>query len=135
MIALAAAGALLAVKGGWAAYRDPDGCRAVAAPVRRTVGPGNPFAAVAVAPRRAPALSFRLGRVPRDPRATLIAGGRAVPLAVSGEMARLADHATLDALRTANTMTVRTRAGFEIYDLRGFPTALDAALAACAPRG
>ncbi|CAM3071870.1 hypothetical protein SPAN111604_02390 [Sphingomonas antarctica] len=131
MILLAAAASLLAVKGGWATFRDGPVCRAVAEPVRRTTTPLKPFAALAVAPGRAPVLSFRLGHVPRDGRAMLTVGGKSVQLAIAGDMARTIDPQAIDALRAGQTMTVRTRAGYEIYDLRGAPTAIDAALAAC----
>lgn len=130
----AAAGALLAVKGGWATFRDGPVCRAVAEPVRRTTAPSKPFAALAVARGRAPALSFRLGDAPRDGRAVLTVAGRSVQLTVAGDLASTADPQAIDALRTGQTMTVRTRAGFAIYDLKGAPTAIDAALAACAAR-
>lgn len=131
MIALVAAAALLAVKGGWAAYQDGVVCRAVAEPVRRTTTKARPFAALAVAPGRAPVLTFKLGRPSRDGRSTLIAGGQSFAMATTGDVARTADPRAIDALRTGQTITVRTRAGFEIYALRGAPTAIDAALAAC----
>lgn len=133
MILLAAAAALLAVKGGWATFSDGNVCRAVAEPVRRTTV-AKPFAALAVAPGRAPVLSFRLGHVPRDGRATLTVGGKSVQLTIAGDIARTADPQAIDAMRAGQTMTVRTRAGFEIYDLKGAPTAIDAALAGCAAR-
>lgn len=132
MIALVAAGALLAVKGGWAAYRDGAVCRALAEPVRRTTTKARPFAALAVAPGRLPVLSFRLGRPSADGKATLIAGGRSFALTGSGDLARTADGAAIDALRAGSqTVTVRTRAGFEIYPTRGAATAFDAVFAAC----
>ncbi len=131
MILIAAAGALLAVKGGWAAYRDGDACRAVAEPVRRTMARVRPFAALAVAPGRSPVLTFKLGRPSRDARATLIAGGQSFGLAADRDIARTADPRAIDALRTGQTVTVRTRAGFEMYATRGAPTAIDAAFAAC----
>ena len=134
MILLAVAGALLAVKGGWATFRDGAVCRAVAEPVRRTTTAAKPFAALAVAPGRAPVLSFRLGHIPRDGRATLTVGGKSIQLAIAGDIARTADPQAIDALRAGQTMTVRTRAGFEIYDLKGAPTAIDAALAGCVAR-
>ncbi len=132
MILLAAAVALLAVKGGWAAYQDGNVCRAVAEPVRKTTTAARPFAAVSVAPGRSPALTVRLGRIARDGRATLTVAGQTVPLMVSGDLARTIDSRAIDAMRAGQTATVRTRSGFEMYDLRGFPTAVDAALAGCA---
>ena len=134
MILLAAAATLLAVKGGWATFRDGAVCRAVAEPVRRTKTDVRPFAAVAVAAGRAPSLSFRIGRPVRDGRATLVIGGRAIPLAVAGDIAHTADAQAIDAMRLGQTMTVRAGGGFEMYELRGAPTAIDAALAGCAPR-
>ena len=131
MILFAAAAALLAVKGGWATFRDGPTCRAVAEPVRRTTTQARPFAAVAVAPGRVPVLSFKLGRPVQGGRAMLTVGGKTIQLVVAGDMARTADPQAIDALRAGQTMTVRTRAGFEIYALRGAPTAIDAALAAC----
>ena len=131
MIALAAAATLLVVKGGWAAYQDGAICRAMAEPVRKTTTKARPFAALATAPGRAPVLTFRLGRPSRDGRATLIAGGQAYALAATGDTARTADARAIESLRVGQTVTVRTRAGFEIYATRGAPTAIDAAFAAC----
>ncbi|HTI31585.1 MAG TPA: hypothetical protein VL405_05595 [Sphingomonas sp.] len=127
----AAPAAQLAVKGGWAAYQDGKVCRAVAEPVRKTTTTARPFAALAAAPGRVPMLTFKLGRIPRDGHATLIVGGRSYALAVSGGFASTGDPAAIDALRGGQTMTVRSRAGFEIYVLRGAPTAIDAALSRC----
>jgi hypothetical protein len=131
MIALAAAATLLAVKGGWAAYQDGHVCRAVAEPVRKTNTKARPFATLAVAPGRTPMLTFKLGRPSADGKATLIAGGKSYALTAMQDLARTADPGAIDALRTGQTITVRTRVGFEIYALRGAPTAIDAAFAAC----
>ena len=131
MIAIAAAAALLAVKGGWAAYQDGKICRAVAEPVRKTTTKARPFAALAVAPGRLPMLSFKLGRPSSDGKATLISGGKSYALTIVGDVARTSDPIAIDSLRAGQTITVRTRAGFEIYVLRGAPTAFDAAFAAC----
>lgn len=131
MIGLAAAAALLAVKGGWAAYQDGKTCRAVAEPVRKTITKARPFAALATAPGRAPVLSFKVGRPSSDGKATLIAAGKSYALSAVGDVARTADPRAIDALRAGQTFTVRTRAGFEIYATRGAATAFDAAFAAC----
>jgi hypothetical protein len=132
LIAIVAASALLAVKGSWAAYRDGAVCRALAEPVRRTTTKARPFAALAVAPGRLPVLSFRLGRPSAGGKATMIAGGRDYALTGTGDVAVTSDPAAIDAFRAGSqTVTVRTRAGYEIYATRGAATAFDAVFAAC----
>ncbi|HEX8555094.1 MAG TPA: hypothetical protein VF695_10340 [Sphingomonas sp.] len=142
MVSQAAARDLIAVHGGWGAFRDPDHCYAIAQPVGRGAARGS-FASVATWPRKAlrQSLHVRLSR-PRDRSAgvTLSVGERRFAL-VAGDRDAFAadaasDRAIVAALRSARSMSIEAvgpggRPFADVYALTGFATAADAAAIAC----
>ncbi|MGE0179956.1 MAG: hypothetical protein AB7O91_09080 [Sphingomonas sp.] len=152
LLALAAAPAFaqrqsLGVFGGWAAFRDPGRCYAIAAPVAGPRPEGwRPFLSVGHWPARGPGgqVHVRLSRAKRDGSAVLLRiDGTSFQLVGSGRDAWApdsgADDAILAAMRTGLNLVVETRAANgarfrEGYQLRGAATAIDAAALACRPR-
>lgn len=134
----------ISVHAGWGAFQDGKRCYAIAEAEPSTAARElDPFASVSIAPD-APALQLRLSRVIRTGSAvTLQIGNRRFRLSGEGATATSRDterggsKAIIAALREADSMTVfardqRSRYFRDIYDLTGAPTAMDAAIVACA---
>ena len=137
----------LGVFGGWAAFRDPGRCYAIAAPVAGPQPEGwRPFLSVGHFPARGAGgqVHVRLSRVKRDGSAVLLRiDGQSYQLVGSGRDAWApdgrADDAILAAMRTGLSLVVETRAANgarfrDGYQLRGAATAIDAAALACRAR-
>lgn len=133
--------------GGWAAFRDPDRCYAIARPAMRSGRARRAaFASVATWPGRGLRSSFhvRLSRErDRSADVVLTAGGRRFRLVAGGWDAWAADgpgdRAIVAALRGARSMSVEAvgrggRPFADSYALAGAATAIDAAALACAGR-
>lgn len=132
---------------GWAAFRDPGRCYAIAAPV---VAAGasrwRPFASVGTWPERGlrSSLHVRLSRErDRSAAVTLSVGERRFTLVAGGVDAWAADAASdraiVAALRSGRSMSVEAvgvggRPFADTYALAGAATAIDAALLACVGR-
>jgi hypothetical protein len=136
----------LGVFGGWAAFRDPGRCYAIAAPVAGPRPEGwRPFLSVGHWPARGPGgqVHVRLSRAKRDGSAVLLRiDGQSFQLVGGGRDAWApdgrADDAILAAMRTGLNLVVETRAADgarfrDGYQLRGAATAIDAAALACRP--
>jgi hypothetical protein len=135
----------LGVYRGWAAFRDPERCYAIAQP-QPTGAPrvGEPFASIANWPAKGlrSSLHVRLSRAVRaGSPVTLSVGERRFRLAGSGVDAFAADAASdraiAAALRAGRSMSVEAvaetgRAYADTYALAGAATAMDAAALACA---
>ncbi len=133
---------------GWGAFRDehPPRCFAIAEPVRPRKGPWRPFASVANWPeaRVRGQLQVRFSQEKSGAAAvTLAIGNRRFALVGAGADAwsadPRADAAIAAAMRSASSMTIRTRATSgsamsDTYALRGAATAMDAAALGCARR-
>lgn len=143
----------LGIFGGWGAFRD-DGlsgggtrCFAIARPSESNRKAQKPaFAAIGVWPDRGVRgrLYIRLGRErARNATVTMtlggrrfrLAGGRATLYAADREM----DRAIIAAMRSATSFSIETLARdgrplVEAYDLKGAPTAIDAARVGCLPK-
>lgn len=132
---------------GWAAFRDPDRCYAIAAPVvAGGAGRWRPFASVGTWPARGlrSSLHIRLSRErDRDAPVTLTVGERRFRLVASGVEAwaedAAGDRALVSALRSGRSMSVEAvgvggRPFADSYALAGAATAIDAAALACAGR-
>jgi len=143
----AAARETVGVYRGWAAFRDPDRCYAIAAPV--VAGGSNrwrAFASVATWPARGlrSSLHVRLSRErDRSVPVTLSVGERRFTLVGGGIDAFAADAASdralVAALRSGRSMSVEAvgvggRPFADTYALAGAATAIDAAALACLPR-
>jgi hypothetical protein len=141
----------LGVFGFWGAFKKdrPKGCYAITAPQatsRRQAGPAvaPAFASVAYWPARAirAQVHFRLSREKRNGSAVLLRIDDRMFQLVGGGSDAWAPGAAADALivaamRSGVTMTVETRSGTgalvrDSYQLRGAPTAIDAAAVGCA---
>lgn len=133
----------ISVHSGWGAFRDGKRCYAIAEAEPTTMQRDlEPFASVSLAPD-APALQLRLSRLIRPGSAvTLQIGNRRFRLSAEGATATSRDvdrggsQAIVAALREAETMVVhardtRSRYFRDIYELKGAPTAMDAALVVC----
>ncbi|MDP1027190.1 invasion associated locus B family protein [Sphingomonas sp. KR1UV-12] len=145
MLAMApvAARDTLGVYRGWAAFRDPERCYAIAQPQGR-VRSGQPFAAVATWPAKSlrASLHVRLSHpVQPDQPVTLSVGERRFRLTATGADAFAADAASdraiVAALRDGRSMSVEAvgQGGHpfaDSYALAGAATAIDAATLACA---
>ncbi|SFP78247.1 hypothetical protein [Sphingomonas rubra] len=132
---------------GWAAFRDPDRCYAIAAPVKAgRARRRQPFASVGTWPGRGlrSSLHVRLSRAhDRSAAVTLSVGERRFTL-VAGRVDAWArdaasDRAIVAAMRAARSMSVETvavggRSFADTYALAGAATAIDAALLACVGR-
>lgn len=142
----AAARETLGVYRGWAAFRDPDRCYAIAAPlVAGGTGRWRPFASVGSWPARGlrGSLHVRLSRErDRSAGVTLSVGERRFRLVANGVDAWAADPATdraiIAALRSGRSMSVEAvgvggRPFADTYALSGAATAIDAAILACRP--
>lgn len=149
----AAARDALGVFGGWAAFRDVKPvarCYAVAEPVYSHGDPSTrrwrPYATISHWPSRGVRgqLHLVLSRPQAPNRALSIrVGGKRFPLVASGALAwapdARTDAAIVAAMRQANSMDVsgqtpdgkRVR---DIYELKGAPTAIDAATLGCLNR-
>lgn len=141
----AAARDALGVYRGWAAFRDPERCFAIAEPqptgAART---GAPFASIANWPAKGlrSSLHVRLSRPIREGApVTLSVGERRFRLAARGVDAfatdAASDRAIAAALRAGRSMSVEAvgatgRAYADTYALAGAATAMDAAALACA---
>lgn len=150
MLALAAPAAAqrqsLGVFGGWAAFRDPGRCYAIAAPVAGARPEDwRPFFSIGHWPARAQGgqIHVRLSRAKRDGSAVLARiDGQSFQLVGRGRDAWApdgrADEALMRAMRTGINLTVETRAANgarfrDVYQLRGAASAIDAAALACLP--
>lgn len=141
----------LGVFGFWGAFKKdrPKGCYAITAPQsgsRRQTGPASPsaFASVAYWPARniRAQVHFRLSREKRDGSAVLLRiDDRMFQLVGGGSDAwapgPAADALIVAAMRSGVTMTLETRSATgalvrDSYQLRGAPTAIDAAAVGCA---
>ena len=133
--------------GGWAAFRDPGRCYAIAAPVAGPRAEGwRPFFSVGNWPARGPGgqIHVRLSRAKRDGSAVLARiDGASFQLVGRGRDAWApdgrADEALMRAMRTGIDMVVETRAANgarfrDHYRLRGAASAIDAAALACLPQ-
>ncbi len=133
----------LGVYRGWAAFRDPERCYAIAQP-RGRIRVGQPFASIATWPARSlrSSLHVRLSRAvqPGQP-VTLSVGERRFRLNAAGIDAFAADAASdraiATALRSGRSMSVEAvgqggRPFADTYALSGAATAIDAAALACA---
>ncbi|MFS0771973.1 hypothetical protein [Sphingomonas sp. 1P08PE] len=128
---------------GWAAFRDPERCYAIAQPQGR-VRVGQPFVAVGTWPSRSlrSSLHVRLSRpVKPDQPVTLSVGERRFRLVATGSDAFAADAASdraiAAALRSGRSMSVEAvgiggHPFADSYALAGAATAIDAAALACA---
>ena len=136
----------LGVFGGWAAFRDPGRCYAIAAPVAGPEPEGwRPFFSIGHWPARGPGgqIHVRLSRAKRDGSAVLVRiDGQSFQLVGRGRDAWApdggADEALMRAMRTGIDMVVETRAANgarfrDAYQLRGAASAIDAAAIACLP--
>lgn len=136
----------LGVFGGWAAFRDPGRCYAIAAPVGGLEADGwRPFFSVGHWPARGPGgqIHVRLSRAKRDGSAVLARiDGQSFQLVGRGRDAWAqdgrADEALMRAMRTGLNLVVETRAANgarlrDQYQLRGAASAIDAAALACLP--
>jgi hypothetical protein len=150
LLALAAPAAAqrqsLGVFGGWAAFRDPGRCYAIAPPVAGPRPEGwRPFFSIGHWPARGPGgqVHVRLSRAKRDGSAVLARiDGQSFQLVGRGRDAWApdggADEALMRAMRTGIDMVVETRAANgarfrDAYQLRGAASAIDAAALACLP--
>jgi hypothetical protein len=137
----------LGVFGGWAAFRDPGRCYAIAAPVAGPRPEGwRPFFSIGHWPERGPGgqVHVRLSRAKRDGSAVLARiDGQSFQLVGRGRDAWApdgrADEALMRAMRTGLNLTVETRAANgarfrDAYQLRGAASAIDAAALACLPQ-
>ena len=127
---------------GWAVFRDPGRCYAIAAPVAAG-GRAGGFASVGTWPRRGlrSSLHIRLSRErDRSAGVTLSVGERRFRLVASGVNAFAADapsdRAIVAALRSGRAMSVEAvgvggRPFADTYALAGAATAIDAAALAC----
>lgn len=134
------------VYGLWGAFRSPERCYAIAAPVQPGARDTRPFASVAFWPRQRVRgqLHVRLSRPKREGSAVLLRiDGRSFQLVGRGWDAwapdARADADLIAAMRTGLAMTVETRAQSgrlvrDHYRLRGAATAVDAAALACLAR-
>lgn len=140
----AAARETVGVYRGWAAFRDPDRCYAIAAPVEAGgSGRPRPFASVGTWPARGlrSSLHVRLSRArDRSGAVTLSVGERRFTLVGGASDAWAADAASdraiVAALRSGRSMSVEAvavggRPFADSYALAGAATAIDAALLAC----
>ncbi len=143
LAAPAAARETLGVYRGWAAFRDPQSCYAIAQP-RGRIRTGQPFATIATWPAKGlrASLHVRLSRaVEPDQPVTLSVGERRFRLVATGLDAFAADAASdralVAALRSGRSMSVEAvgqggRPFADTYALAGAATAIDAATLACA---
>jgi hypothetical protein len=151
LLLLAAVGAAAAARDtvgvwhGWAAFRDPGRCYAIARPVIAGGGrAGAPYASVGSWPGRGLRSSFqvRLSAVrDRAGEVTLTVGERRFRL-VAGDVDAWAEDAASDralvaALRSGRSMSIEAvtasgRPFADSYALAGAATAIDAAALACA---
>jgi hypothetical protein len=140
----------LGVFGFWGAFKKdrPKGCYAITAPqtTRRQAGsaPAPAFASVAYWPARniRAQVHFRLSREKRNGSAVLLRiDDRMFQLVGGGSDAwapgAAADAQIVAAMRSGVTMTIETRSATgalirDSYQLRGAPTAIDAAAVGCA---
>jgi hypothetical protein len=132
------------VYGLWGAFRDAARCYAIARPSASSSGRTDAFASVAYWPRQGARgqLHFRLSGEKRAESAVLLrVDGRSFQLIGRGADAwapdARADFELVGAMRSGLTMTVETRSvrgGIlrDQYQLRGAPSAIDAAALACA---
>lgn len=138
----------LGVYRGWAAFRDPGRCYAIAAPaIAGGSSRWRPFASVGTWPERGlrSSLHVRLSRErDRSAEVTLSVGERRFTLVAGGIDAWAADAASdraiVAALRSGRSMSVEAvavggRSFADTYALVGAATAIDAALLACVERG
>lgn len=133
----------LGVFGLWGAFRDQARCYAIARPAASTNRGGQAFASVAYWPRAGARgqLHFRLSSEKRAESAILLRiGERTFQLIGRGADAWApdprADAELVGAMRSGLSMTVETRSvrGGVVrdqYQLRGAPSAIDAAALAC----
>jgi hypothetical protein len=134
------------VYGLWGAFRSPERCYAIAAPVQPGARDTRPFASVSYWPRQRVRgqLHVRLSRPKRDGSAVLLRiDGRSFQLVGRGWDAwapdARADADLIAAMRTGLAMTIETRGENgrlvrDHYRLRGAATAVDAAAVACLAR-
>jgi hypothetical protein len=134
----------IGVYGLWGAFRDTARCYAIARPSASSIGRTNAFASVGYWPRQGARgqLHFRLSGEKRAESAVLLRiDGRTFQLIGRGADAWApdagADAELLGAMRGGVTMSVETRSlrgGIlrDQYQLRGAPSAIDAAALACA---
>jgi hypothetical protein len=132
------------VYGLWGAFRDAARCYAIARPSASSSGRTNAFASVAYWPRQRARgqLHFRLSGEKRAESAILLRiEERTFQLIGRGADAwapdARADAELVGAMRSGLTMTLETRSvrgGIlrDVYQLRGAPSAIDAAALACA---
>lgn len=133
---------------GWAAFRDPDRCYAIAAPVMAGgQSRWRAFASVGTWPARhlRASLHVRLSRErDRSAPVTLSVGERRFRLVANGVDAWAADapsdRAVVSALRVGRSMSVEAvgiggRPFADTYALAGAATAIDAAALACRGQG
>lgn len=130
---------------GWAAFRDPGRCYAIARPVTAG-GSARAFASIGTWPGRGlrSSLYIRLSRGrDRSAGVTLTVGERRFELVANGVDAWAADapsdRAIIAALRSGRSMSVEAvgaggRPFADSYALSGAATAIDAAALACARR-
>lgn len=136
----------LGVYGLWGAFQDQSRCYAIARPSASSNGRTEAFASVGFWPGsgRRGQLHLRLSGPKRQESAILLRiDERSFQLIGRGTDAwapdARADAELLAAMRTGLTMTVETRSARgrllrEIYQLRGAPSAIDAAALACLRR-
>jgi hypothetical protein len=134
----------IGVYGLWGAFRDQARCYAIARPSASSSGRSAAFASVAYWPRQGARgqLHFRLSGEKRAESAILLrVEGRTFQLIGRGADAwapdARADAELVAAMRSGLTMTLETRSlrgGIlrDRYQLRGAPSAIDAAAVACA---
>jgi len=138
----------LGIFSGWGAFRDarPARCYAIATPERRSRGPWQSFASVAIWPRQhiGGQVHFRL-RAPRARHSPirLIFGDKSFPLVAASVDAWApdprADAVIIAALRSGTSMRIAWvsedgRDRSDGYLLKGAATAIDAAALGCARR-
>lgn len=134
------------IYGLWGAFRDQARCYAIARPTASSSGRTDAFAAIGYWPRQGARgqLHFRLSGQKRGESAVLLRiDGRSFQLIGRGADAwapdARADAELVGAMRTGLSMTVETRSARggilrDQYQLRGAPSAIDAAALACAAR-